>query len=154
MIPPIGQGGKPYGLGLVKGKPTNSVALCTRLATVDHHHAGAVLPPARVRIPAANQSELRAAFGEGPAQNGGEWAQTRTLYQVASGARSPYGSRQKCPARRLSRKAGQFGRAFGMYDMAVDAILIFGFPVGVFVGYMLRDQISRARHGRYDPYLQ
>jgi hypothetical protein len=41
-----------------------------------------------------------------------------------------------------------------MFDMAVDAILIFGFPVGVFVGYMLRDQISRARHGRYDPYLQ
>ena len=93
-------------------------------------------------------------FWGGPAQNGGEWAQTRTLYQVASGARSPHGSRQKCPARRLSRKAGQFGRAFGMYDMAVDAILIFGFPVGVFVGYMLRDQISRARHGRYDPYLQ
>jgi hypothetical protein len=41
-----------------------------------------------------------------------------------------------------------------MFDTAVGAILIFGFPVGVFVGYFLRDQISRARRGRHDPYLQ
>jgi hypothetical protein len=41
-----------------------------------------------------------------------------------------------------------------MFDMAVGAVLIFGFPVGIFVGYMWRDQISRARRGRYEPYLQ
>ena len=84
----------------LEGKATNSVVLCTRLATVDHCHASAALPPARVRIPAANQSELRAAFGEGPAHNSGEWLRP----DIVSGcerARSPHGSRQKCPARRM-----------------------------------------------------
>jgi hypothetical protein len=87
------------GWGL-KGKPTNSVALCTRLATVDHHHAGAVLPPAHVRIPAANQSEFRAAFGEGPAHNSGEWTQTRHCVGSRAGPVARTTVEQKCPAQR------------------------------------------------------
>ena len=34
-------------------------------------------------------------------------------------------------------------------DLAVYAVLIFGFPLGVLVGYMWRDRISRARRARY-----
>jgi hypothetical protein len=34
-------------------------------------------------------------------------------------------------------------------DRVVDAVLIFGFPIGVLVGYMWRDRISRARRARY-----
>jgi hypothetical protein len=34
-------------------------------------------------------------------------------------------------------------------DRVVDAILIFGFPFGVLVGYMWRDRISRVRRARY-----
>jgi len=36
-----------------------------------------------------------------------------------------------------------------MFDRLVDAVLIFGFPLGVLVGYMWRDRISRARGARY-----
>jgi hypothetical protein len=36
-----------------------------------------------------------------------------------------------------------------MFDRVVDAVLIFGFPLGVLVGYMWRDCISRARRARY-----
>jgi len=36
-----------------------------------------------------------------------------------------------------------------MFDRLVDAVLIFGFPLGVLVGYMWRDRISRARRARY-----
>ena len=35
------------------------------------------------------------------------------------------------------------------FDRVVDAVLIFGFPLGVLVGYMWRDRISRARRTRY-----
>ena len=34
------------------------------------------------------------------------------------------------------------------FDRVVDAVLIFGFPLGVLVGYMWRDRISRARRAR------
>jgi hypothetical protein len=36
-----------------------------------------------------------------------------------------------------------------IFDRVIDAILIFGFPVGVLVGYMWRNRISRARRARY-----
>ena len=36
-----------------------------------------------------------------------------------------------------------------MFDRLLDAVLIFGFPLGVLVGYMWRDRISRARRARY-----
>jgi hypothetical protein len=36
-----------------------------------------------------------------------------------------------------------------LFDRVVDAVLIFGFPLGVLVGYMWRDRISRARRARY-----
>ena len=36
-----------------------------------------------------------------------------------------------------------------MFDQLVYAVLIFGFPLGVLVGYMWRDRISRARRDRY-----
>jgi hypothetical protein len=36
-----------------------------------------------------------------------------------------------------------------MFDRVVDAVLIFGFPLGVLVGYMWRDRISRARRARH-----
>jgi len=36
-----------------------------------------------------------------------------------------------------------------MFDRVVDAVLIFGFPLGVLVGYVWRDRISRARRARY-----
>jgi hypothetical protein len=36
-----------------------------------------------------------------------------------------------------------------MFDKLVDALLIFGFPFGVLVGYMWRDRISRARRERF-----
>jgi hypothetical protein len=36
-----------------------------------------------------------------------------------------------------------------MFDSLVDAILIFGFPFGILVGYMWRDRISRARRERH-----
>jgi hypothetical protein len=36
-----------------------------------------------------------------------------------------------------------------MFDRVVDAVLIFGFPLGVLVGFMWRDRISRARRARY-----
>jgi hypothetical protein len=36
-----------------------------------------------------------------------------------------------------------------MFDRLVDAVLIFGFPFGVFVGYLWRARISRARRDRY-----
>jgi len=35
------------------------------------------------------------------------------------------------------------------FDRVVDAVLIFGFPLGVLVGYMWRDRISRARRERH-----
>ena len=35
-----------------------------------------------------------------------------------------------------------------MFDRVIDAILIFGFPIGVLVGYMWRDRVSRARRAR------
>ena len=35
------------------------------------------------------------------------------------------------------------------FDQVVYAVLIFGFPLGVLVGYMWRDRISRARRARY-----
>ena len=36
-----------------------------------------------------------------------------------------------------------------LFDRVVDAVLIFGFPLGVLVGYMWRGRISRARRTRY-----
>jgi hypothetical protein len=36
-----------------------------------------------------------------------------------------------------------------LFDRVVVAVLIFGFPLGVLVGYMWRDRISRARRARY-----
>jgi len=36
-----------------------------------------------------------------------------------------------------------------MFDRLVDAFFTFGFPLGVFVGYMWRVRISRARRARY-----
>ena len=36
-----------------------------------------------------------------------------------------------------------------MFDMMVDADLIFGFPLGVLVGYRWRDRISHERRARY-----
>jgi len=36
-----------------------------------------------------------------------------------------------------------------MFDRLIDAVLIFGFPLGALVGYMWRDRISRARRERY-----
>jgi hypothetical protein len=36
-----------------------------------------------------------------------------------------------------------------MFDRLIDAVLIFGFPLGVLVGYAWRDRISRARRARY-----
>jgi hypothetical protein len=36
-----------------------------------------------------------------------------------------------------------------MFDRLVDAFFNFGFPIGVLVGYMWRDRISRARYARY-----
>jgi hypothetical protein len=36
-----------------------------------------------------------------------------------------------------------------MFDRLIDAVLIFGFPFGVLVGYMWRAPISRARRDRY-----
>jgi len=36
-----------------------------------------------------------------------------------------------------------------MFDRVIDAILIFGFPIGVLVGYMWRDSISQQRRARY-----
>ena len=35
------------------------------------------------------------------------------------------------------------------FDRVVDAVLIFGFPLGVLVGYMWRGRISRARRTQY-----
>jgi hypothetical protein len=35
------------------------------------------------------------------------------------------------------------------FDRIVYAVSIFGFPLGVLVGYMWRDRISRARRARY-----
>jgi hypothetical protein len=35
-----------------------------------------------------------------------------------------------------------------MLDMAIYAVFILGFPVGVLVGYMWRDRISRKRRER------
>jgi hypothetical protein len=40
-------------------------------------------------------------------------------------------------------------RCATMFDLMIDAILIFGFPLGVLAGYMWRDRISRARRARY-----
>jgi hypothetical protein len=34
-------------------------------------------------------------------------------------------------------------------DRLIDAVFIFGFPLGVLVGYLWRDRISRARRARY-----
>ena len=36
-----------------------------------------------------------------------------------------------------------------MFDRLVDAVSIFGFPLGVLVGYMWLDRISRERYARY-----
>ena len=36
-----------------------------------------------------------------------------------------------------------------MFDLMVYAVLIFGFPLGVLVGYRWRDRISRERRARY-----
>jgi len=36
-----------------------------------------------------------------------------------------------------------------MFDRMIDALLIFGFPLGILVGYMWRDRISRRRRARY-----
>jgi hypothetical protein len=36
-----------------------------------------------------------------------------------------------------------------MFDRVIDALLIFGFPFGVLVGYLWRDRISRKRRERY-----
>ena len=36
-----------------------------------------------------------------------------------------------------------------MFDLMVYAVLIFGFPLGVLVGYRWRDRISLARRERY-----
>ena len=40
------------------------------------------------------------------------------------------------------------GLRYPMFDRLVDAVLIFGFPLGVLVGYMWRDRISRKRRER------
>ena len=34
-------------------------------------------------------------------------------------------------------------------DRLIDAVFIFGFPLGVLVGFLWRDRISRARRSRY-----
>ena len=36
-----------------------------------------------------------------------------------------------------------------MLDRLIDAIFVFGFPLGVLVGFVWRDRISRARRARY-----
>ena len=36
-----------------------------------------------------------------------------------------------------------------MFDLMVYAILLFGFPLGVLVGYRWRDRISRERRARH-----
>src|SRR5262249_19204109 len=36
-----------------------------------------------------------------------------------------------------------------LFDRVVDAVLIFGFPLGVLVGYIWRDRISRTRRTQY-----
>jgi hypothetical protein len=36
-----------------------------------------------------------------------------------------------------------------VFDLVVYAVLIFGFPFGVLVGYIWPDRISRARRARY-----
>ena len=36
-----------------------------------------------------------------------------------------------------------------LFDRVVDAVLIFGFPLGVLVGYTWRDRISRVRRAQY-----
>jgi hypothetical protein len=38
-----------------------------------------------------------------------------------------------------------------MFDVAIYAVLIFGFPVGVLVGYMWRARISRQRASDIEP---
>ena len=43
----------------------------------------------------------------------------------------------------------QGGSATMIFDRVVDAVLIFGFPLGVVVGYWWRDRISRRRRARY-----
>jgi hypothetical protein len=47
-----------------------------------------------------------------------------------------------------------------MFDSMIYAVLIFGFPLGILVGYIWRDRISRRRRARYqaerlraDPYM-
>jgi hypothetical protein len=47
-----------------------------------------------------------------------------------------------------------------MFDRMIYALLIFGFPLGILVGYIWRDRISRRRRARYqaermraDPYM-
>jgi hypothetical protein len=39
--------------------------------------------------------------------------------------------------------------ALPMFDLMVYAVLFFGFPLGVLVGYEWRDRISRERRARY-----
>jgi hypothetical protein len=36
-----------------------------------------------------------------------------------------------------------------MLDMVVGAVLIFGFPLGVLIGFLWRGRISRVRRERY-----
>jgi hypothetical protein len=36
-----------------------------------------------------------------------------------------------------------------MFDLMVYAVLIFGFPLGILVGYRWRDRISQERRARY-----
>jgi hypothetical protein len=36
-----------------------------------------------------------------------------------------------------------------MFDLMLYAVLIFGFPVGILVGYRWRDGISQKRRARY-----
>src|SRR5271155_3741031 len=56
--------------------------------------------------------------------------------------------RRRCFCAIVKLAAGRMGWRC-MFNMALYAFLIFGFPFGVLVGYMWRDHISRARRARY-----
>lgn len=49
----------------------------------------------------------------------------------------------------IGHSAASAKRVCPMFDLIVYAVLIFGFPLGILVGYRWRDRISRERRAQY-----
>jgi hypothetical protein len=96
---------------------------------LNSHNGGAVLsilrwlPPGRAELRAVQSWNARAVAN---------------LRQIKAGARAGIGSYQSSPP-----------EARTMFDLMVYAVLLFGFPLGVLVGYLWRARISRERRARY-----